>query len=357
MIRRYRPRELLRFAARRLRRMLGSELNQIAYSMQTLGAWGAPQVFQIELTNHCPMACTMCPRTHGMTRQLGYMDEGMFREIVDQIAGYSEGIFLHHFGDSLVHPKLADCVGYAQARGVKTYLSANPSLLTPKRARQLIDSGLHELVLSLDGFTSETSAAIRGQAAGDVRLAENNIMTFLRIRKEKNVKAPRLMLQIVKQRQNQHEIEAWVNKWSAVKEIDRIKIKSYVTWDGQNEHINSLRVTPAPDPGDIVCDKPWTSVTVLWDGRVVPCCFDYDGLFVLGDLRTDSLRSIWNGEKMRQLRGAHRSGDLKDVRLCANCTDREGYPVGKWKYPFNRLLGRRSRLGDEERISHNSGAR
>src|SRR5437868_2185488 len=188
MIRRYRPRELWRFAARQLRRMLGSELNQLAYSLQTLRSRGVPQVFQNELTNHCPMTCTMCPRTHGMTRQLGYMDEGMFRRIVDQIAGYSEGIFLHHFGDSLVHPKLAECVRYAQARGIRTYLSANPSLLTAKRAGQLIDSGLHELVLSLDGFTSETSAAIRGQAAGYVRLAEKNIMTFLQLRKEKNVK-------------------------------------------------------------------------------------------------------------------------------------------------------------------------
>jgi radical SAM protein with 4Fe4S-binding SPASM domain len=331
-----------------MRRLLGGELNQLAYNFQTLGARGAPQVFQIELTNHCPMTCTMCPRTHAMTRPLGHMDEALFRRIIDDIASYSEGIFLHHFGDSLVHPQLAACIRYAHDRGVKTYLSANPALLTPKRAGELIDSGLHELVLSLDGFSSETSAAIRGPAARDVAAAERNILMFLQMRKERNTKTPRLILQIVKQKQNQHEIEAWLNKWSAMKDIDRIKVKSYVTWDGQNEYINSLRITPEPDTRDIVCDKPWTSVTVLWDGRVVPCCFDYDGLNVLGDLRTESLRSIWNGERMRQFRQAHRSGDLSGVKLCERCTDREGYPVSTWKYPFNRLMGRQTPLGNEE---------
>ena len=296
------------------------------------------------------MTCTMCPRTDHMTRELGYMNEALFQRIINEISPFSAGIFLHHFGDSLVHPKLAEHVAYAHSHGIKTYISGNPILLTEKRAGDLIDAGLHELVLSLDAFTSTTSAAIRGNAARNVEAAEQRIRTFLQLRKARGSRTPYLIVQIVRQKQNEHEVVQWLKKWSAVKEIDQIKVKSYVSWDGQDEYINSLRLTQVPDPSGLICDKPWTSVTILWDGRVVPCCFDYDAIYVLGDLRTQTLRDIWNGERMRLLRQTHRSGNLEGIRLCKRCTDKEGYPVGKWYYPLNRWLGRHSPLGDEDAV-------
>lgn len=42
---------------------------------------------------------------------------------------------------------------------------------------------------------------------------------------------------------------------------------------------------------------------VLWDGRVVPCCYDFDGKIVLGDLRRESVAKVWNGEKYERFRG------------------------------------------------------
>jgi radical SAM protein with 4Fe4S-binding SPASM domain len=238
-----------------------------------------------------------------------------------------------------MHPKLGEFVCYANQHNVKTFLSANPVLLTEKRSREIIDSGLYELVLSLDGLTSNTSAAIRGQAASNVNLAEKNILSFLKYRSTVNSKIPFLIMQIVRQKQNVHEIEPWVKKWNAVDGVDRVKVKSYITWDGRDEYINSLKLEESTslDSQNVVCDKPWTSMTVLWDGRVVPCCFDYDGTYVLGDLRKQSLKEIWGGEKMRYLRQCHRDGNRQDVRLCAQCTDMEGYPVRKWYYPLKGI--------------------
>lgn len=344
-------RAMLFSAGRYLRRAINSELNQLSYNRQTLTALGVPEVFQIELTNHCPMACVMCPRTHGMTRGLGYMDEDLFCHVVREISPFSSRIFLHHFGDSLVHPRLADFIRYASRHNVKTYLSTNPILLTEERIRGLVDSGLHELVISLDGVSSETSATIRGRAANNVEEAERKILALLKYRQEQDSKTPYLIMQFVRQKLNRHEADAWVAKWTAVQGIDAVKVKTYMTWDGHDDRINALRVNPEPTTGDLVCDKPWTSVTVLWDGRVVPCCFDYDGLYVLGNLQEQSLLEIWNGERIRSLRQAHRDGNLRGVRLCARCTDKEGYPVTKWYYPLNRLFSRRAPLGDEDDIA------
>jgi len=72
------------------------------------------------------------------------------------------------------------------------------------------------------------------------------------------------------------------------------------------------------------CWKMWHSCVVTWDGRVVPCCFDKDAHHVLGDLRKNSFREVWNSDAYRDFRAGllHDRGGLE---MCRNCS--EGSPV------------------------------
>lgn len=334
----------MRALVSKLGRSLNRELQQLSYDRQWIGAVGRPVVFQIEVTNRCPMQCEMCPRTHAMTRQLGFMDAPVYRRIIDEAAATTSRVFLHHFGDSLLHPELGAFIRYAEDRKIQTYLSANPVLLTERRIRALVDNGLHELVLSLDGVTPETSAVVRGDAARNVELAERRTRDLIAYRRQAGSRKPFLILQMVRQKQNVHEVEEWLRKWEAVDGVDQVKVKSYMNWNGSDETINRLRIKPGAVSG-VVCDKPWTSLTILWDGRVVPCCFDYDGIETLGNVTEQSLREIWESGRLRYLRACHRDGRVDDVPLCRDCTDKEGYPVRKWYYPLNRFLHNESPMG------------
>ena len=55
---------------------------------------------------------------------------------------------------------------------------------------------------------------------------------------------------------------------------------------------------------------------MLWDGRVSLCCADFDGRTVLGDLRTHSIRDVWNSEAYRKV-GAITSTTA--VPICQSC--------------------------------------
>ena len=330
----------------RIRRWANRELNQFAYNWQIERSIGRASVFQVELTNRCPMTCAMCPRTHSMTRSLGDMSEVVYARVLDEAAATTKEVFLHHFGDSLLHPELGPFIRMARERRIATFLSANPILLTKPRIEAIVDSGLEEIVLSLDGVTPETSAVVRGPAAANVERAEARVHALLAHRAAVGSSTPRIVLQIVRQRQNMHEVDAWLEKWSGVDGI-ATKVKSFIGWSGSEQEIEALRPADRATSADVVCDKPWTSVTVLWDGTVVPCCFDHDGTLALGNLATQSLDEIWRDEKLRSLRRAHKSGELAGVDLCAGCKDKEGYPVRKLHYPLNRLRQQREPLGDE----------
>lgn len=331
----------------RIRRWANREINHLAYNWQIERSIGRATVFQVELTNRCPMTCAMCPRTESMTRTLGNMSREVYDQVLDQAAPTTGEVFLHHFGDSLLHPDLGSFIRMAKDRQVGAYLSANPILLTKSRIEAIVASGLDEIVLSLDGVTSETSALVRGPAAANVELAEARIHDLLRHRAEGERRTPRIVLQIVRQRPNLHEVDAWLEKWGAVTGIDHVKVKSFIAWSGDDEQIEALRPADRATSDEVVCDKPWTSVTILWDGTVVPCCFDHDGALALGNVTEQSLDEIWRSERLRALRRAHKQQQLADVPLCANCKDKEGYPVRKIVYPINRLRQQHEPLGDE----------
>jgi radical SAM protein with 4Fe4S-binding SPASM domain len=64
----------------------------------------------------------------------------------------------------------------------------------------------------------------------------------------------------------------------------------------------------------------WHSSVITWDGRVVPCCFDKDAKYVMGDLRRQSFRDIWFSKAYESFRaGLLRS--RAEIEMCRNCTE------------------------------------
>jgi len=64
----------------------------------------------------------------------------------------------------------------------------------------------------------------------------------------------------------------------------------------------------------------WQGAVITWDGRVVPCCFDKDGSYVMGKVDDQTLGEIWKNEKYQ----AFRDRILKDrtqIDICKNCTE------------------------------------
>ena len=51
------------------------------------------------------------------------------------------------------------------------------------------------------------------------------------------------------------------------------------------------------------CMLPWMHLHAYPDGRAYPCCFAFDP-YPVGDLNKQSLKEVFNGEKMKEMRFA-----------------------------------------------------
>ena len=284
-------------------------------------------IFSIEITNRCPLKCVMCARTHDMTRATGDMDYGLFRKIVDELSSSHpewsrhSPVRLHGFGESLVHPQFDDMIRYAQQRNVCTCLSLNPIVLTDSISVRLLDAEPSLLYISLDGHDDASFASIRGLPAAYEK-SKANLMRFLE-HKATIRSRTQIVLSMINFGLNEPSIARMQKHWESVTGIDAVRIKAFCTWDGNADAVNRLAGITAATANvrqNVTCRWPWRSVSVLWDGDVVPCCFDFDKRFVLGNLGFETLASIWHGPRMHSLREEFISNSVTN-QLCRNCSN------------------------------------
>jgi radical SAM protein with 4Fe4S-binding SPASM domain len=67
------------------------------------------------------------------------------------------------------------------------------------------------------------------------------------------------------------------------------------------------------------CPSPWSSLGILWDGTVVPCCLDINSEYILGNIFDESIEDIWNGSKIKFLRTQLSKNKIKGLMPCSRC--------------------------------------
>jgi len=263
-----------------------------------------PEIVQIEATNICNAKCTFCPRDD-MTRRQGVMEMALFRKIVDECASLGIGhVRMHNYGEAFVDKKLPEKIAYAKAKGIpEVGVITNGSLLGPDVARAVIEAGLDAINISLDAAGKETFESTRLGLKYDKVIA--NVEGLVRIRRELGRRRPKLILSFVRQ-DNSAEEQAFIDHWSAV--ADKIHITELHNWAGTLKRRADV---------NFPCYRQWLTFTVLWDGRVSLCCADLDGHVVLGDLATETIAGVWNGDAYRRVR--REQLESGGPAICRNC--------------------------------------
>lgn len=275
-----------------------------------------PLIDQVELTNNCVMRCGFCPRGRPgvLTRKKGFMKLELFERLLSQMSPHQvhyHPLELDMMGESLLHPQVDKFVELATHRALQVEMSVNPSLLIPELARRLVNAGITRIVLSLDGMDNSTLSAIRGSAAS-YDLASENIHKLIEYAEAKPVQ-PQIIIQMIDLERNRSQQNLFLDKWG---KTDKKFVTAYVKpLDGNDPETGRTNEKCTR----YLCTYPFQSVSVLWDGSVVPCCRDSDGKCVLGNINNQSLEAIWNSPLALKLRDAYRNESFETSHLCYEC--------------------------------------
>ena len=284
----------------------------------SVAASTAPDHVQIQTITGCNAKCIFCP--NGDTRRnipAGHlMGWDLYRSTVDQclemgIRRYS----VYLMNEPMLDRELAERVAYISARIKKPQyvkVTSHGGLLTERMAKGLLDSGLNKLKISVQSLDPDTYRNIMGLSLAKTL---KNIDRFLELKEKGGFKTPRLEIVMVDSIQTHDEIPRIRRYWQ-----DR-NIKLYIEPVENRAGQENIRKTAIGRHGlksFSWCRRLMEQIYILYDGRMVQCCADWDQRSMMGDLTTNSLADIWYGRRYSDYRRRFGEGDVSGT-ICAGC--------------------------------------
>lgn len=270
-------------------------------------------ILHVEPTNICNANCVTCPNRK-QTRKKGTMDYELYCKIIDQANELGIDEVRHSFmGEPLLDKSLAQKIEYAKNHHIKTtVIFTNASLLTESKSQELIEAGLDTVFISMDGINKKTYEGIRLNLNFDS--VKENILNLLKLRDNQENCRPRIEFSFTVSESNESEIEQFKEYWQ--EKVDHINISYPHNFRGAY----NANLDDSCSQNCIPCFYMWHYIFVLWNGDIVPCCLDYNGDCVLGNVNDSTLKEIWFGGNLENLRQKHLNNQINTIPLCAQCS-------------------------------------
>lgn len=304
------------------------------YQSKHLGRFVNPSLplsMAFEPTTSCNLRCPECPSgLRSFTRPTGMLDVDFFKEKVNEVKSHLAYLTFYFQGEPYLHPGFLDMVNHAAKNKIYTATSTNAHYLDNEKAEATVKSGLDRLVISIDGTSQQTYEQYR--VGGSLEKVLEGTKNMVGWKKKLRTKTPHLIFQFLVVGPNEHQIS---EARQLAKEIgvDEIQFKTAQIYDFENgsdlipkNEQYSRYIQEAngkyklKNPLHNQCWKMWHSCVVTWDGKVVPCCFDKDAKYVMGDLNDKSFRDIWYSRVYENFRRSILTSRA-EIDICKNCSE------------------------------------
>ncbi len=251
---------------------------------------------QFESSTACNANCVFCPN-HDITRPRGEMTDELFHKIIKEGKEIRNSFFVPFLnGEPFAFPRIWEWLDYMRDEKVRVHIYTNAEHVDVDRLVSY--PNISVICCGVNAATKKTyDRVVRGPKYSVV---EKNAKELI----EKS-KYARVFASMVVVDENLDEIKAFMEKWG-----ENAIFGDFKNWGGDKHN-------PIEETGfRVPCIALLKAMSILWDGRVVSCCLDYDGKQILGDANKQSLTEIWHASHW--LRQAHRHLDFS-MEPCKNC--------------------------------------
>lgn len=330
---------------------------RLAYSERTRANWERykaakrtarpdylPIRLDVENVSRCNFACTMCAVSKWPKgRRAPDMSLDCFKRLIDAQYGVVE-VKLNGLGEPLMGRHYFDMIRFARWRHIWVRMTTNASLLHVNgNYRELVDSGVNDIDISIDGADKATFESIRIQSDFDQVVA--NCATLNAYCAAKGVKRTKMWTLV--QKGNSQNLAAHVKLAQTLgfkHMIFSVQLHGWGDKDlakrnageevgiGKNESAylialgRSLGVRVAFWDVSVkfdrqnLCPWPFERSLVSSDMRVVPCCMiGSPDAYEFG--HGEPLTELWQGEQYVKFRQDHIDGEIPAI--CRSCYKHE----------------------------------
>ncbi len=287
----------------------------------------SPFTLNIFPSNICNFRCNYCAQSLGkdyLLKEYNFPQELMQMETIDKVIEQVKvwGIkfklvsFMGH-GEPMCNKKLPEMIKKIKQAEIARRIDVitNASLLNKEYADRLIDTGLDVLRVSLQGVSGETYKRICNVNL-DFKKFVDNLTYFYNNRKQCKV-----YLKTVDVSLEKGEEKKFYDIFSPISDrvyIDKIK----PVYDGVN-YSDDIKDLSEDRYGNkhstrLVCPQPFYMLSVWANGDVTPCDALYKAC-VLGNIKDNDLKDMWNSDLRRNFCRIHLQKKKDEHDACKKC--------------------------------------
>jgi len=264
----------------------------------------------IDFATKCNLRCGMCPvwgsdDEASIDSVTGLMALENARRLIDEISVAKPLVHPCLYGEPLMAPHLMDHILQVKSKKMPFALNSNGLALTKKLADFFVEQQIDSVMFSIDAVTPDTLKKIRG--IRKLERIEKAVFTMLAARGDKEM--PRIGVSFTIQKANQHELDAFVERWVGVVDVVRTGL---VFEDGKFTELSVPKER-------VACPVIYKTIPVHNDGTVTVCCLDGMRTTNMGNVFKTSVREVWHGEQFTKMRYLHETAQWDKIPFCAGC--------------------------------------
>lgn len=287
----------------------------------------------LEASGCCNFKCRYCLRqteVGGGTYNSHNMSLELFDKVLNDLSAFPNKITalnISGIGEPLLNKNLPEIVKNAKSSELfgSIKIITNGSLLNEDLSEKLIEAGLDDIRISLQGLDSNKVYETCGCQL-DVEKLKRQISYFYNNKKDCKVYVKIMDCCLDELNTKEEFYKQYQDKCDYL--FVEHMIDHFDTQVNENRILNMMQEESAVPQ---ICSFPFWQLNIDSSGSVYPCCSSFGTSLSMGNINSKSIIDIWNGEIWRELRlklldGYQLRNDIPSI--CEECYKKGIYACG-----------------------------
>jgi len=277
-----------------------------------------PEHVQIQTVSHCNANCIFCPnKKTSLEIPIGKrMSMELWKKLIDEIVQSPvRRMSPYLMNESTLDPDLPERIAYFAQRkrpGQYSKINSHGNALNERMALEIMKAGLDRINFSVQGIDPDDYFKVMSLK---FEKTVRNIERMIELKKEHNLKTRIRVVMLVTRYLEPHiaEVREFWKKRGVKIHLNQLENR------GHHDKIQSDAIAVHELQTYSWCDRLFNQMYILYDGRTVMCCADWEQTSMMGDVSKNTIREVWNNDTYKDYRKRYLTGNVKGL-ICDGCT-------------------------------------
>lgn len=304
-----------------------------------------PYCIFIDPSSVCNLRCSFCMNKN--IKRPTTMRLDIFRKIIDDLEEFDrpvKTIRLYALGEPLMNKGFCSMVEYAKnsRKVIRVDTTTNGTILNPELNKQLADSGISRINISIGAMNTEKYREFTGnRTVVFEHIVEGVADLYSRLKGRGTI----IFVKTNGDYLTDEEKETFFNIFKPICDGCALEHTMNCWKDFEVEDVNrEVGLYGNPRKEVMVCPYVFYSFMIHADGIASACFLDWNRKLVIGDATIESMKSLWNDRVFNHLRMQMLHKERKRHPICRSCDQLiAGMPVDLDDHTHDILAGMKER--------------